>query len=65
MSFSDHLSYVEHCVRHLSLTLGARPAGSPANRSAAEFIARQLQDAGYESRGRNTRARTGRRPARC
>ncbi len=40
--------YVEYCVRMLAETIGARPAGSDANRKAGDFITSELQSMGYE-----------------
>jgi aminopeptidase YwaD len=40
--------YVETCLHRLSVEIGARPAGSLANRTAADFIAGEMKKAGYE-----------------
>jgi aminopeptidase YwaD len=40
--------YVEHCLSRLSVGIGARPAGSQANLAAADFIAGEMKQAGYE-----------------
>lgn len=39
--------YVENCLNRLSVEIGARPAGSLAHRSAADFIAREMEQAGF------------------
>lgn len=40
--------YVERCLNKLSVEIGVRPAGSQANRKAANFIAEEMKQAGYE-----------------
>lgn len=40
--------YVEHCLKKLSVEIGERPAGSEANGRAADFIAGEMGQAGYE-----------------
>ena len=40
--------YVEYCLNRLSVEIGARPAGSQAHRAAADFIAGEMKQAGYE-----------------
>ncbi len=40
--------YVEHCLNRLSVEIGARPAGSLAHRAAADFVAGEMKQAGYE-----------------
>ena len=39
---------LEH-IRHLSVDIGPRPAGSEAERTAATYLAAQLTDAGYDT----------------
>lgn len=39
---------MEH-IRHLAVEIGARPAGTEAEREAARYIADQLTEAGYET----------------
>ncbi len=45
---SNKKRYVERCLNQLSVEIGARPAGSQANRAAADFIANEMKQAGYE-----------------
>ncbi len=44
----DFARALQH-VRHLAVDIGPRPAGSAAERAAAEYIAAQLTDAGYDT----------------
>ena len=46
--YMNYDKYVEHCVNRLSVEIGARPAGSQANRRAADFIAGGMKQAGYQ-----------------
>ncbi len=46
--YMNHDKYVEYCVNRLSVEIGARPAGSQANRRAADFIAGGMKQAGYQ-----------------
>lgn len=39
---------IEH-IEHLAVTIGARPAGSEEEREAADYIAAQLTEAGYDT----------------
>jgi Iap family predicted aminopeptidase len=45
--FTDS-SYVECCLKSLSVEIGARPAGSSSHRRAADFIAQEMRQAGCE-----------------
>lgn len=45
---SNNEGYVEFCLNQLSVEVGARPAGSLANRKAADFIAGEIKQAGYD-----------------
>lgn len=47
VNFNRH-GYVEQCLNRLSVEIGARPAGSLAHLAAAEFIAAEMKEAGYE-----------------
>lgn len=40
--------YVERCLNRLAVEIGARPAGSLAHQAAADFIAGEMQQVGYE-----------------
>jgi hypothetical protein len=40
--------YIERCLKKLSVEIGQRPAGSRANRMAADFIAGEMEQVGYE-----------------
>ncbi|MBP7330999.1 MAG: M28 family peptidase [Firmicutes bacterium] len=40
--------YIERCLKKLSVEIGQRPAGSRANRTAADFIAGEMEQAGYK-----------------
>ncbi|MCG8402058.1 MAG: M28 family metallopeptidase [Firmicutes bacterium] len=40
--------YVEHCLNRMAVEIGARPAGSRANRAAASFIAGEMKQAGCQ-----------------
>lgn len=42
----NHQGYVEYCLNQLAVEIGPRPAGSPANWAAADFIAGGLKQAG-------------------
>lgn len=44
----DAARALEH-IRHLSVEIGPRPAGSEAERTAAAYLAAQLTDAGYDA----------------
>lgn len=44
----DAARALEH-IRHLSVDIGPRPAGSEAERTAAAYLAAQLTDAGYDA----------------
>ncbi|MQC17772.1 MAG: hypothetical protein DWG80_01705 [Chloroflexi bacterium] len=44
----DPARALEH-IRHLSVDIGPRPAGSEAERTAAAYLAAQLSDAGYDA----------------
>ncbi|UNC91145.1 M28 family peptidase [Candidatus Contubernalis alkaliaceticus] len=46
--YMNHDKYVEYCVNRLSVEIGARPAGSQANRRAADFIGGEMKQAGYQ-----------------
>lgn len=48
MSIFDQDEYIERCLKKLSVEIGQRPAGSRANRAAADFIAGEMEQAGYE-----------------
>lgn len=40
--------YIRSCLKKLSVEIGERPAGSQANRRAADFIVGEMEQAGYE-----------------
>jgi aminopeptidase YwaD len=44
----SHDEYVESVLRRLSAEIGQRPAGSEANRTAAAFVAGEMEQAGYK-----------------
>jgi len=43
----DEKGYIKHCLHLLATEIGPRPAGSAANRQAADYIAAEMTQMGY------------------
>ncbi|MGE5380778.1 MAG: M28 family peptidase [Methylocystaceae bacterium] len=48
MSDLTDTRYIKDCLQRLAIEIGPRPAGSSASHQAAEFVAGELQQAGYK-----------------